>query len=310
VQPTVSIIVPTFNRLHYLRAAVQSVVDQTFGAWELLIADDGSSSETHDYLARLEQTFPVRVLRLRHSGNPSTARNAALRVASAEYVAFLDSDDVWLPTKLEAQIASLRKYPDRDWSYTGFTIVDSGLEPLPKAVPFVAAVGQIAAELLAIRTVIVQSSVVARREFLQHVGPYDERVPHASDYHLWVRCALRANADCIAQPLVLVRRHQEHSSNDVAACRDFATSLDLLQPLIRDRHLASELCRRRAIASATLARSQAVDGRRLPALTTLWASAPYAWPYRAWWRGAAAAAARILTPPAARRLNRTRGAGL
>src|SRR5260221_147392 len=121
--PLVSIIVPTFNRVKYLRVAVDSVFAQTFEDWELIIADDGSDADTMAYLRTLADVPRVKLLRLSHTGNPPAVRNAALREATAEYIAFLDSDDVWMPEKLEAQLMSLRSHPVRRWSYTGCVMV-------------------------------------------------------------------------------------------------------------------------------------------------------------------------------------------
>src|SRR6185437_668849 len=91
--PLVSVILPTFNRLGYLQAAVDSVFNQTMRDWELIVADDGSDSETRAYLQSFAEKPRVRVLWLSHSGNPGAVRNAALQCARGEYVAFLDSDD-------------------------------------------------------------------------------------------------------------------------------------------------------------------------------------------------------------------------
>ncbi|HSY94564.1 MAG TPA: glycosyltransferase family 2 protein, partial [Steroidobacteraceae bacterium] len=101
--PAVSIIVPTFNRLRLLRRSLASVFEQTFEDWELLIADDGSGPDARAYLEALDDPR-VKVLWLSHSGKPAVARNAALRAAQGEYVAFLDSDDLWVPAKLQIQM--------------------------------------------------------------------------------------------------------------------------------------------------------------------------------------------------------------
>src|SRR5579862_7797428 len=127
----VSVIVPTFNRLEYLRPALESVFAQTLTDWELLIADDGSSSPTREYLQSLIEPGRVSVAFFEHTGNPSKLRNAALRDARGEYVAFLDSDDLWLPRKLEIQIGSLRRHPIRGWSHTKFVLVDAQGNPTP-----------------------------------------------------------------------------------------------------------------------------------------------------------------------------------
>ena len=92
---TVSVVLPTFNRLKFLRPAVESVYAQTFTDWELIFADDGSDLETRQYLQSLENRPRVTVVWLPHTGRPAIVRNAAVSRAVGEYVAFLDSDDLW-----------------------------------------------------------------------------------------------------------------------------------------------------------------------------------------------------------------------
>lgn len=305
MSPAVSIILPTFNRLHYLRPAVESVFAQTFRDWELLIADDGSSAPTLAYLRELESPDRVRLLALEHRGRTSVVRNAALRAARGQYVAFLDSDDLWDPMKLERQIGSLHAHRERSWSYTGYRMVNASLQPLARQERLQPARGWILGELLSFRTIIVQSSVVLLRSLLERTGPYDERLSMCSDLELWFRCALHGEADCVADPLVSVRRHDEHAGDDIEACRDLNRALDLIRPAA-GRLWEAELRKQRAIASATLARSQAVGGQRAAAFGTLLASASYAWMEREWWRRGAHAAARALTPALLRRALRPR----
>lgn len=297
MRPVVSIIVPTFNRLHYLRPTLETVFAQTFQDWELILADDGSDCETVAYMHDLQQQQPrVRLLRLPHRANVSAVRNAGLREASGEYIAFLDSDDLWVPTKLETQIASLRARSDRKWSYTGFRMVDASLNPLPKAPQFRAVEGWIIDALLSLETTIVQPSVVVRRDFFDEIGPYDESLRWGGDYELWARCALSGAADCIDQPLVVVRRHTEHCCDDVSACQDFALALKKIRRYATGARTRAILRKRLAIASAVLARSQAVHGLKAPALATVLGSAHYAWRYSQWWLTAAEAAARAMAP--------------
>jgi glycosyltransferase involved in cell wall biosynthesis len=130
--PVVSIILPTFDRLDYLPAAIQSVVAQSLTDWELLIADDGSGPATRTYLSTVHDPPRIRVLQLAHTGKPAAARNAALRAARGEFIALLDSDDVWLPHKLELQIAALRAPGKHQWSYTAFTEIDADGSPLSR----------------------------------------------------------------------------------------------------------------------------------------------------------------------------------
>ena len=128
----VSVVLPTFNRLRFLQPAIESVYAQTFADWELIIADDGSDLETRQYLQSLAQDPRVMVVWLAHTGKPSMVRNAALLRAAGEYVAFLDSDDLWATRKLERQIETLRARVNCRWSYTAFLQVDGSGNPLPE----------------------------------------------------------------------------------------------------------------------------------------------------------------------------------
>ena len=115
--PTISVILPTFNRSRFLRSAVASVFAQSYTDWELIIADDGSDEETRSYLRGIMGPR-VKTLWLSHSGNPSRVRNTAIEAANGRYLAFLDSDDVWAPAKLEKQIGAFRERANSRWSYT------------------------------------------------------------------------------------------------------------------------------------------------------------------------------------------------
>ena len=119
-----SVILPAYNRASFLAIAISSVISQSVDEWELIIADDGSGEEARACLRGI--THPaVHVIELAHCGNPAEVRNVALAAATGRYVAFLDSDDVWKPRKLELQLAALRAQPKARWSFTGTDRIDS-----------------------------------------------------------------------------------------------------------------------------------------------------------------------------------------
>ena len=222
MSPAVSIIMPTFNRLEFLEAAIASVLEQTFEDWELIIADDGSSEPTRAYLQALQIHRRIHVILMPHTGRPSLVSNVALRQARGEYVAFLDSDDVWLPTKLEIQIASLRRHPERGWSYTKFALIDSLGHPTDPARTrnWPTPTGWILKKLLVEETVIAQPSVIVMRRLLTELGAFDEELVMCYDDELWFRLAAHSEIDGVDEPLTLVRRHAQHSGSDVIAWRD------------------------------------------------------------------------------------------
>ena len=298
---TVSIILPVFNRLHYLRAAVDSVLAQTFQDWELIIADDASDAETQQYMRDLSASVGprVRVLWLKHLGNPDAVRNAALREVQTPYVAFLDSDDVWRPRKLQAQVESMQSCGTREWSYTRCFFVDGAGQPLSGRSLRYPQVkdGWILESLLAGEAAVVQSSLMATRQALAAVGGYPEDMPGIGDYELCVRLALRSEITFIDEPLVLLRHHEEHYfTDDVLALTELRYFFEKMQRLHVAPHMEALLRRRRAELSAGLARGHSASGRRFRALSTLAASARYSWRYRQWWLGALAAAAQAVAP--------------
>ena len=105
--PRVSVIIPSFNRAHCIAGSVESVLAQTFQDLEVIVVDDGSTDDTQEVLARFGNR--VRVIR-QENGGVSAARNAGIRAARADWIAFQDSDDTWRPEKLQTQIDCLQKY--------------------------------------------------------------------------------------------------------------------------------------------------------------------------------------------------------
>ena len=134
-RPLVSIVMPTYDRLQFLPATVESIFAQTFRDWELIVADDGSSAPATEYLRALELRERVRVLWRPHTGNAGKTRNAAIEHVRAPFIAFMDSDDLWAPTKLEAQLAKMRAEPECGWSYSAFVVIErkDGAVVLPSA---------------------------------------------------------------------------------------------------------------------------------------------------------------------------------
>ena len=306
MSPAVSIILPTYNRLDYLPPAIDSVFAQSFSQWELIIADDGSSADTRAYLQSLDDPR-VKVIWLPHTGRPSVVSNAALREARGEYVAFLDSDDLWLPSKLEIQLASLRRHPQRRWSYTRFALVDAAGHPMVAAhvKQWPAPSGWILEPLLQEATVIALPSVVVSRQLLQEQRAFDEELIMCYDDELWFRLAAHSEIDGIDAALTLIRRHRQHSGSDIIAWRDRRRVFEkALQASGGGQH-DSILRKLRAQMSAGLARSQASSGQRIGALATLVASLPHSWRYPGDWFRALLATALACTPAAVRSLVRS-----
>ena len=308
--PIVSVVLPTFNRLRFLRPAVESLYAQTLTDWELIVADDGSDPETKQYLQSLANHPRVTVVWLPHSGRPSIVRNAALRRAGGEYVAFLDSDDLWAPTKLARQIETLRTRVNCRWSYTGFLRVDASGIPLPEEarrpwwVPYE---GDIFEQVATGRAAIRTPSVLATRELIAQAGGFDEAMLSAEDYDLWLRLALYSEVAIVDEPLVHVRYHDENHTREWQSAfvgRD--RSLRLRQQLV-DSGRRSLLRKERMRNALKHAAAHAELGAQARMLRALWESLPFSWTYPQWWLGALKAVLRPYLPRRLLELHRKRG---
>jgi glycosyltransferase involved in cell wall biosynthesis len=270
--PTVSIILPTYNRLHYLREAVASVFAQTYDDWELIIADDGSSEETRAYLRRIED-LRVMILWLSHTGVPAIGRNAAIRKARGHYLAFLDSDDLWKPTKLAMQLDALRTSPECRWSYTAVDLIESDGRPVVRDgfAPWVPYAGDITERILTIDAHIAMDTVLAERSVVIEAGGFDERQQFAEDYDLYVRLAMRSPVSLVDMPLAVVRVGDgaNYSADRIAAYEGWVQLYAKYAATLPCKRLRVIARRRQAQSMLVLARLYTMAGRSGAALRVL-----------------------------------------
>jgi len=181
--PSVSVIVPTFDRAELLREALDSVQMQTFPDWECLVVDDGSADETPEILASRAAADPrIRALRFEHGGSPGRSRNAGIAASRGEFVAFLDDDDAWLPAKLDRQLSLLNAEPGAGLVFSRVERFGDEQGPWPRILPERPELRSLLAA-----NFIACSTVVARRSALERAGPFDESLPRAQDFDLWLR---------------------------------------------------------------------------------------------------------------------------
>lgn len=297
--PSVSIIIPAYNRKRFLALAVQSVVSQTYLDWELIVADDGSDEETQQYLRGIVGPN-VRIVWLPHSGNPSLVRNAAVAAANGSYLAFLDSDDEWPPQKLQIQMAALRARPQCRWSYTACRHIDEGGSLIPKkgTVPR-APEGWIFAQLVRLDIGIAMPTVVTERALFVEVGGFDEQQLFGEFHDLCLRLALKGEVVVVREALCSVRVHDEHYSSDRTA--NHAGWLRLYKKTAaatNDPGLRAHCARMQADESLRLARAYADKGEYRAAWGTLSHALSFSWRYPRWWWAAFRGVVRRLMPTA------------
>ena len=195
----VSVIIPTHNRRKTLAGAVESVRSQTFRDWELLIVDDGSSDGT--YRDWSESGDPrIRYLRTEHRG-VSAARNLGIQQAKFPWISFLDSDDTWLPKKLETQLAALKFHSDYLAVHSDEIWIRRGRRVNPKKIHRKYG-GWVYRHSLP-RCVISPSSILVSGKLLDRCGAFDETFPVCEDYELWLRMFARHPILFVDRPLLV-----------------------------------------------------------------------------------------------------------
>jgi glycosyltransferase involved in cell wall biosynthesis len=296
--PGVSVILPTFNRTSFLKLAIESVFAQTYSDWELIVADDGSTQETRAYLRSI--TAPqVRKIWLRHSGNPSRVRNVAIDAANGRYLAFIDSDDVWAPSKLEKQIGALRDRPEARWSYTTCDLIDeSGYRISNERLSAVVCKeGWIFEPLLRLEISIAMPALVVDRDLVDEIGGFDEQQPFAEWHDLSLRLAAKSEVVAVRESLCSVRLHNQHYSADrIAAHRSWMRLYEKMADFAQSPTLRSHSARMRAETSLNMARLQGVQGDYRAVLKTLRGALAFSWRYPHWWWGAFKRVARPAAP--------------
>jgi glycosyltransferase involved in cell wall biosynthesis len=200
---SVSVILPTYNRSMQLREAVQTVLSQTQLPFELIIADDGSTDGTGDYVQKMNNVGMVHYLRIPHCGMPGKVRNAGARLAAGEYLAFLDSDDLWKPEKLARQTNFFEGHPEIRICHTGETW-QRGEKIVSQAGQKHKRSGNVFADAL-MKCIIGPSTVMMRRELFEEFGGFREHLEIAEDYELWLRVTAKYPVGYIDEPLVIKR---------------------------------------------------------------------------------------------------------
>ena len=216
--PLVSVVIPTFNSVAYIEEALHSVVNQSYKNIEIIVVDDSSTDTTLAIVINKSKDEPrLRYYSIPHSGRPAVPRNFGIKQAKGEYVAFLDSDDVWVRNKLELQIDALTKNPLYALVYSmsiTFGSVDI-FSPYYEVLPLLHKVARNRNELIAKGNCISTSSILIRKSLLEKVGAFDEdaELSAIEDYDLWLRLGEYTNYLFIPRILVYYRIHSTQISD-------------------------------------------------------------------------------------------------
>ncbi len=216
-KPLVSIVTPAYNSERFIGATIESVITQTYKNWEMIIVDDGSTDKTGNIVKNYcKRDIRIKYFWQKNSGRPAVPRNVAIRKAKGKYIAFLDSDDLWVSEKLARQVEYMEKHPDLDLVYglarcIGNPLFEGRLVKQPKD-----AASCSTFEQLFICNSIVCMTVMVRTSSLHQVGLFNEdpNFVSAEDWDLWLRFAHDYKIGFISEVLGFYRVHPHGISKD------------------------------------------------------------------------------------------------
>jgi glycosyltransferase involved in cell wall biosynthesis len=239
----ISVITPTYNRAHLLGRAVQSVLGQTFRDFELIVVDDGSTDNTQEVVANMGDER-LRYIRHERNRGASAARNTGIRAARGAYIAFQDSDDEWMPDKLEKQIRAFENASSAlGVVYTGFWRIEGDKRTYIPSSQIEPKDGNVHSVLLK-TNFIAPPEVLIKRECFEKAGMFDEELHMLEDWELWIRLSKYYQFKCLNEPLV--RSYYTSGSVNAQRYRIQARARKLIlkkhyEDMKRDRGLLSRL---------------------------------------------------------------------
>lgn len=243
----VSVIIPAFNSAAYISETLASVFAQTFSDYEVVVVDDGSPDA--DELERAIEPYRDRIVYVRQENRgPGAARNTAILKAQGEYIAFLDSDDVWLPRYLAEQIKTLRADPSLDFICSDAILFGDSVPAGRTYMETTSSRGPVSFEsLMQWGCLVLTSCTIARRQSLIDVGLFDERAELISceDFDLWLRLALHGCRMNFQQE-VLARRRLGPASLGADSLRMLKSKMKVLRKV--ERSCALPPARRESLA--------------------------------------------------------------
>ncbi|OQX17957.1 MAG: hypothetical protein BWK75_07040 [Candidatus Altiarchaeales archaeon A3] len=199
--PVVSVVIPTYNKVRYLKEAIESVLNQTYLNRDVIVVDDGSTDNTAEIVKSFND--PRIIYSWHENKGAAAARNTGIKNAHGKYVAFIDSDDLWLKEKLEKQVDFMEKNPDIGLLGTGsYEITDEGKIWSKKIFP---TDNKILQKDLIKYNPFIQTSIMAKREVFDKAGLYDKTFQESEDYELWLRIAKYYKIANLPEPLVMKR---------------------------------------------------------------------------------------------------------
>ena len=207
---SISVVIPTFNRLIYLERAIKSVLNQTISVNEIIIVDDGSDDGTSEFI---HSNYPNLKYIFQSNSGVSAARNTGIKAASSNWIAFLDSDDAWVTNKIQKQITELELNPEMNFCHSNEIWIRNGREIKQKNTH--KKFGGFIFNKCLDKCRISPSTVICRKSLLIKLNGFDEDLAICEDYDLWLRITSDNPVIYIEKPLIIkYGGHQDQLSRN------------------------------------------------------------------------------------------------
>jgi glycosyltransferase involved in cell wall biosynthesis len=209
--PLVTVVMPAYNRADLIADSIQSVLDQTYQNWELVIADDGSTDDTRKVVSNF--TDPrIHYHRFEHNGGFGTARNRGIKLAKGSLIAFLDSDDLWRPDKLMLQVLLLSQHPESAFVFNNIELFgDTTIQAPEYSNIFDAKFFPILLEEKEV--VFYPSTLIFKKSVVEKIGLLSEQSPTGADHDFLLTMSLAFKGSFSNERLVRIRKHAANTSS-------------------------------------------------------------------------------------------------
>ena len=246
--PKVSVIIPTYNQGRFITSTIDSVINQTYKDFEIIIIVDGSTDDTLERLERFGNK--IKIIQQENSER-AVARNNGVKNSCGEYLAFLDSDDLWNSNKLEIQVKILDTNPDISLVYSTCERIDENSNKIRPAKRQLEGYSGYVYEKLLMRNFIVSPTPIVRRNLFEETTGFVTKYIPYEDWEFWIRFSLKGKVEFIPTPLAYYRIHSAQSVKTITAERiEHATTL-LLEDSFKLQEIPNNL-RNKALALANL----------------------------------------------------------
>jgi glycosyltransferase involved in cell wall biosynthesis len=233
ISPLVSIIIPTYNRAKLIGESIQSVMDQTYSNWELIIVDDGSQDDTHEVVTEFCDKR-ISYYLIDHCGIFGKVRNEGLRKSHGEYVAFLDSDDLWCADKLQVQVDLFNQYPDIFFVFNNITIFGSRAFDSPPDYDGLFVGNVLLSMLEETRFVFYPSALLFKKEsVINKIGLMDETLSYGTDTKYFLNMCQYFKGAFTNKRLVQIRRHEHSTTENYTTTEVFTDSINIASAIYK-----------------------------------------------------------------------------